>query len=634
MTFERASAPVSDGASGVAGAGPPVTVRLRLLATSDLHMHLEAYDYYTDEACPRKGLALTATLIAQARAEVPSSILFDNGDFLQGSPLGDYVAAFSLRPNPMIQAMNHLGYDVANLGNHEFSHGIDALEEAVAEARFPCISANTQRAGPPGTEQSFVPPVALIERSLPDQNGREHRIRIGVIGVLPPQTAVWDNQAIAGRVQMVPMVRAVANQVPRLRASGADLVVVLAHCGIGVPDSPPEADNAGLSIAQIDGVDALILGHVHLPFPGEEIPPSPGVDPVAGTLAGKPVVMPGFFGSHLGVIDLDLAQSGRGWRISGHTCEARPIAQRNRAGHSVATVTPDPAISNLIEPAHRAAVDWARRPIGLTDRPIHSYFSMITDSLDVQLVNRAQADYVAARLKGGWQDGIPILAASAPFKAGGRAGPENFSFIPKGSILLRNAADLYIHPNTIVALRLTGADLRGWLERSASVFRQVIPGQQDQILLDPDMPSFHFDTIRGLSYEIDLSVAPGDPQVHRVRNIRWQGRPLQDGDPFILATNSYRSSGSGAFLRPDATRIVLADQKSNSDILIAYLARMTDLTPLETDAPAWRFAAMPGTSVVFETAPDSMHHRGDVAHLALQPLGMTSRGFQQYRLNL
>ncbi|NEX46031.1 bifunctional 2',3'-cyclic-nucleotide 2'-phosphodiesterase/3'-nucleotidase [Rhodobacter sp. ETT8] len=616
-----------------------------MLATSDLHMHLSGYDYHADAPCVQKGLCLTATLVRRAREEVAGTILLDNGDFLHGSPLGDYVAARQDGgPHPMMQAMAHLGYDAVNLGNHEFSMGIPLLAAALAEARFPVLSANTcprdgSALGP------LIAPWALIERDLPDQHGQAQRVRLGVIGVLPPDTALWDRQAIGGEVQMQPMAQTVAQQVPRLRAAGADVVVVLAHCGIGSaqagsgPDAAGTQDaglqDAGQQIAAIDGVDAVILGHRHMVFPAASLAPSPEVDPVGGTLHGKPAVMPGFFGSHLGVIDIDLIRAAGAWRVRSHKAEARAIASRDGEGRPLGLVAPDDGLTRLIQPAHEAVRLWARRPVGRTPQAIHSYFAMITDCPSVQIVNQAQAQYVAARLDGGPLAHLPVLSATAPFKAGGFGGPENYTLIPAGDILLRHAADLYIHPNTIMALLVTGAELRRWLEYSARGYRQIVPGGADQPLLGPDLPCFVYDTISGLTYEVDLSQPPHGQGGQRIRNLCWQGQPLDPAQQFVLATNSFRGSGNGGFSPAEPARVVLEEQTANRDILIAHIGRaLNGAAAPERGAPAWRFSPLPGTSVTFDTSPLAAACLADAPHLALTPLARTEEGFLRLRLDL
>lgn len=121
------------------------TVDLRILETTDLHSNMMDFDYYKDTPTEKFGLVRTATLIQQARGEVANSVLVDNGDIIQGSPLGDYMAAKGLQPgeiHPVYKALNTLDYAVGNLGNHEFNYGLTYLQQAIAGARFPYINAN------------------------------------------------------------------------------------------------------------------------------------------------------------------------------------------------------------------------------------------------------------------------------------------------------------------------------------------------------------------------------------------------------------------------------------------------------------------------------------------------------------
>jgi 2',3'-cyclic-nucleotide 2'-phosphodiesterase/3'-nucleotidase len=613
------------------------------MATSDLHMHIAAHDYHADVPCVLGGLCQTATLIAQARAEVPGAVLLDNGDFLQGSPLGDYVARTRPQPHPMIAAMNHLRYDAVNLGNHDFSYGLETLATALRDAEFVTLSANTV----PTADAPVLPlpqPWTIIERRLPGTSGDDHLIRIGLIGVLPPETEVWERAALNGQVRMQPMAETVARHVPQIRAAGADVVVVLAHCGPGQVGQPRPAaaqdpPDGALSIAAIPGVDAVVMGHVHLVFPNAGTSAGltgPGLDPVAGTLHGKPAVMPGFFGSHLGIIDLTLDQTASGWVVRGHHSAIRPIATRTATGRPQALVQPDASLMTLIEPAHRATRDWARLPIGRTPRALHSFFAMITDCPSVQIVNQAQADHVAARLADGPYAGLPVLSSTAPFKAGGIGGPENYTHVPAGDLLLRHAADLYMHPNTIVALHLTGAALRNWLEHAVLGYRQILQGVADQALIGTDLPSFLYDTISGLTYEIDLAQPGIDRGGRRIHDLRWNGAPLDPDQRFILATNNYRGSGSGGYAPVDSAGTVLAERVANRDVLIAHLQHSfgSDGTPPPPRTAGWRFRPMPGTSVLFDTSPLARACLDDAAPLPLTPLGRTPDGFLRLRLDL
>lgn len=602
-----------------------VTASLRVLATSDLHMHIAPHDYFSDQPSSRYGLALVAGLLARARDGHPNTLLFDNGDFLQGSPLGDFVQENGIIPNPMIAAMNSLGYDAANIGNHEFSAGIAPLIAALAGARFPCLSANSLDTA---TMAPLFATHALLDRKVTADDGSVQDIRVGVIGVLPPQTAVWDAQVLNGQVCMTDMVAAVERLLPDLRDNGAELVIVLAHCGIGTAPALPLAESAALAIATLPGVDALVMGHVHQPFPGPVSETDAAIDPVAGTLFGKPAVMPGCFGSHLGVIDLDLLRSGKGWQVAGHRAQVLPVSEATAT--SAPPPCPDPGVLAVIDGVHRATRNWARRPIATCTRALHSYFALITDSLPQQVVAKAQAAHVQACLAGTRHEGLPVLAATAPFRAGGRAGPENYSVVPPGPFRVRNAADLYMHPNTVMALEITGEQLAHWLRLSSRIFRRVTGGQKDTPLIDSGVPSFMFDTVHGVTYEIDLSTDWQAPGTSRIRNLRHDGRPVRPDDRFVLATNSYRGSGSGGFATGLKDQVCLADTRLNRDVLIDYLTETAQLP--EPDPPNWSFTPLPETSVLFETSPRALAHLAEVGHLRPEPLSVTPSGFLQLRL--
>ena len=204
---------------------------MRLLGLTDLHANLYPYDYYRD--CPDNsvGLARAASLIAKARSEAPNCLLFDNGDILQGTPLGDLAAETTATDpkaiHPVIAAMNTLDYAVATLGNHDFNYGLEVLERAYAQARFPVVCCNVRKSdGSP-----WFPPSIVIERAFLDESGAPQSLKVGVFGVAPPQIAQWDEAHVRGRLTTVDIVEAARAELRELR-SRVDLVVVLCHSGI------------------------------------------------------------------------------------------------------------------------------------------------------------------------------------------------------------------------------------------------------------------------------------------------------------------------------------------------------------------------------------------------------------------
>lgn len=595
---------------------PYQTLHLRLLATSDLHMQVTDHDYIADQRRPGIGLTRLSGLIQKARQDVPNCLLLDNGDFLQGTLMGDWSVK-GKKANPMIAAMNALAYDAITLGNHEFTHGLPYLKKILEEARFPIVSANLCCAD---TGKPFVPPSALLVRDLTGPNGQRHLLRIGVTGVLPPQTARWDAQAIKGKVLFDPMIEAVERAVSALRSEGADVVIVLAHCGAGDGKREPTVENAGLAIAALQGVDAIVLGHLHTLFPDASLPATEGIDPVRGCLHGKPAVMPGHSGSHLGVIDLTLVQTAHGWRVNGHRTALWSATE------APTSETDDGPIRKLLAPAHRATRTWARRKVGQLDQPLNSFFVMLGDMRAMQILHQVKIAHAKAALAAGPWAGLPVLAATAAFRAGGRGGPDNFADVPAGVFERRHGFALYPPPNRLMALLVTGEDLLHWLNQAARVFHKIIPGEQDQPLLRTDLPSFLFDTIGGLTYRVDLSA----PEGARITDLRYAGKPIDLLANFVLATNSYRAHAPGAFLRQGRGEFILKDQPCVRDLLMHHLSGAEPVSfPL---APGWQFAPLPGTSVLCDTGPGALAHLDDIAHLKPEPIGLTPDGFLRLRL--
>jgi 2',3'-cyclic-nucleotide 2'-phosphodiesterase/3'-nucleotidase len=618
---------------------------LRLLETSDLHVHVYPYDYYRDREDNSVGLAKVAALVRQARAEAPNSLLLDNGDFLQGNPMGDYVAyERGLKEgdvHPIVAAMNEVGIEAATIGNHEFNYGLPFLENALAGARFPVVLANLAEgalgAGP-RDDDTFARPYVILDRELVDGSGAKTPIRIGVIGFTPPQVMVWDRSHLEGRLQARDIVATARAYLPQMREEGADLVVALSHSGIAAGPVVEGAENASLHLAAVPGFDAILTGHQHRVFPGETFAGIEGADLAAGKLMGVPAAMPGFWGSHLGILDLMLAREGGRWRVTEFWVENRPISKRGEGNKVESLVASDERVLAAVEEQHKATLTYVRRPVGRTSAPITSYFALVADDPSVQIVSNAQIWYVSRLLKGGPHEGLPVLSAAAPFKAGGRSGPDYYTDVPAGAVAIKNVADLYLFPNTVRAVRVDGATVKEWLERSAGVFRQIDPtGAGEQALIDDSFPSFNFDVIDGVTYEIDVTqpskygpkgevVSPG---AERIRDLRFQGLPIDPAQMFVVATNNYRAGGGGNFPGLDGKNIVLEAPDTNRDVVVRYIVEQGTINPAADGN--WRIAATTGAAkLVFETGPGAKPHARARADATF--LDMTPAGFDRYEL--
>lgn len=619
---------------------------LRIMETTDVHVHVWPYDYYSDRAVDTIGLARTAAHVADIRKEATNSILLDNGDFLQGNPMGDYIAyERGMKEgdmHPMIQAFNALGIEASTLGNHEFNYGLDFLMKSLAGAAFPVISANVAKemGGDPTKDVTLVKPYIILDRELTDGSGARHPIRIGLIGFVPPQIMTWDRRHLEGNVKTRDIVQTAQAWVPRIREEGADIVIALSHSGIGSADWTEGMENASVPLAAVDGIDAVLTGHNHLVFPSASFKDYPAVDAETGTIHGKPATMGGFWGSHLGVIDLLLERSGNAWRVVGHSSEARPISKRNEDRSITALVESEQAILESVAAEHEETLAYVRRAVGKTAAPLHSYFALVADDPSVQIVSQAQEWYISEMMKGTPYEGLPILSAAAPFKAGGRGGPDYYTDVPVGDVAIKNVADLYLYPNTVRAVKVTGAQLRGWLERSAGMFNQITPGAFDQVLLNPEFPSYNFDVIDGVTYQIDLSEPAMfdrdgnvvNPDANRIRNLSYNGQPVTDDMEFVIATNNYRASGGGSFPGAKDDTTIFEGPDTNRDVVVRYIVEQGTVNP-KADGN-WTFAPMPGTTVLFETGPKAEAYASDVPGLTMEPAGTSPDGFARFRISL
>jgi len=586
------------------------SAQLRVLETSDIHANVMDYDYYQTKMDITIGLARTASLINIARSEVDNTLLVDNGDLLQGSPMGDYVASEfndgnEFTTHPTHKAMNLLDYEVGNIGNHEFNYGLNFLEKAINGANFPYINANVYCQadcwGDKEVGDNLFTPYLIKKTQLIDNSGEERSINIGYIGFVPPQILQWDKQNLDGKVTVKGIVETAEKFIPEMQAAGADIIIAIPHSGIGSSENPSDvnAENATYALTTVDGIDAIMFGHSHSVFPSAQFADIPNVDIEKGLINGIPAVMPGRWGDNLGVIDFDLAYSNQKWTIKSATSESRQIYARNQENTNVAVVDADKDIQDAVAIEHAATLDFVNAPIGKADSDMYSYLTLVQDDPTVQIVSNAQMQYVKDQVAASDNQslkGLPVLSAAAPFKAGGRhsAGSDADSYVqvPSGDLTYKNAADLYLYPNTVVALKVTGAQLQDWLECSVNQFNQIDKDSSEpQYLINwQDHRTYNFDVIDGVTYKVDVTQASkfdGDcvvinPNAQRIVDLTYTDEENNQitGDElaaqeFIIATNNYRAFG-GKFAGTGSDYVVMEQPDTNRDVLAAYITSETE----------------------------------------------------------
>ena len=609
------------------------TVDVRILATTDLHTNLVNYDYYQDKPVETLGLAKTAVLIEKAKKENPNVLLVDNGDTIQGTPLGTYKAIVDPvekgEQHPMYAALQALGFEAGTLGNHEFNYGLDYLNRVIETAGMPLVNANVLD---PATGKFIYQPYKIIEKTFTDTQGRLTTVKIGVTGIVPPQILNWDKANLEGKVVVRDSVEAIRDIIPEMRKAGADITLVLAHSGIGDDKYEKGEENEGYQIASLPGVDAVVTGHSHAEFPSGNgtgfYEKYPGVDGINGKINGTPVTMAGKYGDHLGVIDLKLNYTDGKWKVTDSKGSIRKVDTKSNVA--------DQRVIDIAKESHQGTINYVRQQVGTTTAPITSYFSLVKDDPSVQIVNNAQLWYAKQELAGTPEANLPILSAAAPFKAGTRGDATAYTDIPAGPIAIKNVADLYLYDNVTAILKVNGAQLKEWLEMSAGQFNTIDPNNnQPQNLINTDYRTYNFDVIDGVTYEFDITQPNkydregklANPNASRVRNLKYQGKEIDPNQEFIVVTNNYRSNGNFPGVREASLNRLL--NLENRQAIINYILAVKNINPSADQN--WHFAdTIKGLDLRFLTADKAKNligTDGDILYLAAS----AQEGFGEYK---
>ena len=480
-------------------AAQPRRVELTIAATTDVHGRLRGWDYYAGTADPAHSLAAAATIVDSARRANPDGVvLVEGGDILQGNPL-TYVAA-RVKPtpvHPVIAAMNVMRYDAAVLGNHEFNYGVPLLRKAVAQAGFPFVAANVmdERGRP------FVAPLAWVRRK---------GLNVAIVGATTPGSMVWDRENLkAAGLTVTDIVPAVRERVREARRRKADVVVVLLHSGLSGPSSYdtvatglPSENVAGRVPREIDGIDAVVFGHSH-----REV--------IDSVINGALVMQPRNWAGSVSLGTLTLEKRKGTWTVVGRRGQSVRVD-----GHRE-----DPAVLAAAATSHTNTLAWVSSPVGRTTVAWRADSARVSDMPITDLVNEVMRRTTGAE-----------LSATAAFSLD--AG------LDTGSITQAELSRLYPYDNTLRAVRISGAQLKAFLEHAARYYRTVgADGRAAGGITDPSVPGYNFDVVTGADYTIDVSQPVGS----RITRLSVRGRDVQPTDSFTMAVNNYRQGGGGGF---------------------------------------------------------------------------------------
>ncbi|MER6269853.1 5'-nucleotidase C-terminal domain-containing protein [Streptomyces sp900105755] len=568
-----AGAAAAPAQASVRPARRPKRYSLTVMGTTDLHGHVFNWDYfkdaeYSDKAGNAMGLARISTLVEQVRKAKGrrNTLLLDAGDTIQGTPLTYYYAkvdpitAEGGPVHPMAQAMNAIGYDAAALGNHEFNYGIETLRRFEDQLDFPLLGANAVDAK---TLRPAFPPYLVKKFHVPGAPP----VKVAVLGLTNPGIAIWDKAYVQGRLAFPGLEEQAAKWVPKLKAMGADVVVVSAHSGSSgtssYGDQVPYVENAAANVArQVPGIDAILVGHAHVEIPELK---------VVNEATGRTVVLsePLCYAERLSLFDIELVFTGGGWEV-----ESVAASLLNSS-----TVADDPRITRLLKDEHAKVVAYVNQVVGTATETLTTVEARYRDAPIIDLITKVQEDVVKAALAGTEYASLPVLAQASPFS--------RTSEIPAGDVTVRDLSSLYVYDNTLVAKLMTGAQIRAYLEYSAEYFVRTaadVTVDTDQLTNANGRPDYNYDYVSGLRYEIDIAQAAGS----RIRNLTYEGAALDDTRQFVLAVNNYRANGGGAFPYVASAKELWSESTEIRTRIAEWVTAKGVLDPKDFASADWR----------------------------------------------
>ncbi|MDQ0933525.1 bifunctional metallophosphatase/5'-nucleotidase [Streptomyces turgidiscabies] len=565
---------------------PPRTWSFSILGTTDLHSHVFDWDYYTDAPYKDKagnsvGVARVATLIKQQRAEKGADrvLLVDAGDIIQGTSLAYYYARVDpiagagtkgkrAPEHPMAVAMNAMQYDAAALGNHEFNYGIDTLRKFESQCRFPLLAANALDAK---TLRPAFQPYTVKRIRVPGAPD----IKVGILGLTNPGIALWDKDNVAGKMSFTGLVEQAKKYVPRMRALGCDVVFLTDHSGLDGSSSYgnelPYVENASNLVAeQVPGIDAILVGHTHTEVSSYT---------VTNKATGKDVVLsePYCYGMRLTVFDFELELERGQWKVT--STKSKTL---NSNG-----VDEDEQITKLLKADHDLVVKYVNTAVGTCTADLSAAEACWKDVPVMDFIHQVQMATVATGLSTA-DAALPLISVAAPFSRS--------ADIPKGDVTIRDVAGLYIYDNTLYGKKLTGAQLKDYLEFAARYYHQVPVGTAVDTATLTNANNFWdymYDTAAGVDYEIDIAAAEGS----RIKNLSYKGAPVAADQVFVVAVNNYRANGGSGYPHIAGADIAYSSTNEIRQLMIDYVTTKGSLNPADFAVTNWKLTQ--GGTVVF-----------------------------------
>lgn len=506
-------------------------MKLTVFATTDVHGAVYPYNYF-DNAPKENSLLKLKSYIEKYKQEnnEETVITVDNGDLIQGDVWSDYDS-INAKEALVPDIINEM-YDVIGLGNHEFNFGLPFLNEFYKQVKVPIVNANVDFLD--SDLKGKIKPSYIMEVTA-----AEGPLKIGFLSVVPTQILKWDKFHLENRVTAEAMTEAVKRTADQLKSAGADIIILLSHTGMSKADNDlgQFGENQAVLMAMMEHIDGIVFGHTHDVFPnGNLLVSDDRIDIEKGTFNSIPMVQPGVSATHLGKLNFDLEYKNESWHITD--------ASSGILNAEDITLKDDELVK--YQASHDKVKAYLNTPIGHTDHSLNTYFTRVMPSRGVQIVAEAVVWYTSqlTELKG---NKLPILGFNSAVKVG-RDGAHDFTDIPVGPLTITDSINLYKHANTLLVIKITGKELKEWLEWAASSFNDY---SADEIL-QPNhsrdgFPGYNFDAFFDLDYTFDLTKpARYESSAHqisdseRVVKLSYQGKEIEAADEFIVPANNYK----------------------------------------------------------------------------------------------
>lgn len=464
-------------------------VKITVLATADLHGRIYAYEYAVDTVDIDAGLAKIQTLVKVEREANEHVILMDIGDTTQDNS----TELFNKDTvHPMIKALNYMNYDIWTLGNHEFNFEKAFLDNNIKTFEGSVLAANIYKAD----GNRFVDGHKIIVKD---------GVRIAIVGLLPPYISTWEAAApehFEGLTftQTVAEAKKVISEIK----GKYDVLVGAFHMG----EEGEHGYEGTQAVAEAcPEFDVIFMGHAHSKVVEKEV-------------NGVKLVEPGAYGWALAKADITLTKSGNSWAVGSVTTSHLETS----------TIEADPEMIEAFAYVHDTSLKDANTVVGtvtsdyvehvdyITGKPSVTTMptAQIEDTALIDLINDVQLFFTEAQ-----------VSSAAAFK--------NDMNLVAGDFKKKDVANIYLYPNTLMGVNITGANLKAYMEWSASYYNTYVYGDVT-ISFNPAIRGYNYDMFAGITYDIDLSKPAGS----RITNLLLDGTKIDDIATYKLAINNYR----------------------------------------------------------------------------------------------